>query len=74
MQDTTTIRLSRTTRDDLRRLADDDDVTLDQEITGLVRAERQRRIGRALAAAPPEADDDAWLDIGARTVAEHAGG
>ena len=68
MPDSTTVRVSRTTRDGLRRLANDDDVTLDEEITRLVRAERQRRIGLALSANEPDADARAWLDVGASTV------
>ncbi len=76
MPDSTTVRVSRRTRDDLRHLADDDDVTLDEEISRLVRAERQRRIGLALAADQPGADNDngSWLDIGPSTIRDHAGG
>ena len=74
MPDSTTVRISRRTRDHLRHLADADDVTLDEEITRLVRAERQRRIGRALADDGSVGDAAAWLELGASTVGEHAGG
>lgn len=74
MPDSTTVRVSRTTRDSLRLLADDDSVTLDEEISRLVRAERQRRIGHALATNESDADVDAWLDVGASTIGRHAGG
>jgi len=74
MQDSTTIRVSRGTRDNLRHLADDDKVTLDEEISRLVRAERQWRIGRALSESAPDTEDRAWLDTGASTVRHHAGG
>jgi len=74
MPDSTTVRVSRGTRDNLRHLADDDDVTLDEEITRLVRAERQRRIGRALSATELDAEEQVWLDVGASTIRDHAGG
>lgn len=47
-------------------------MTLDEEIQRLVRAERQRRIGLALATAPPSSDDEQWLALSARTVEENA--
>jgi len=69
----TSVRVATTTRDAVRALADDDGVTLDQEIARLARAERQRRMGRALAeATSPE--DDRWLEAVADTVSRHAGG
>jgi len=73
MRESTTVRLSRTTRDDLRHLADDDGVTLDDEINRLVRAERQRRIGQALSASEPDTEEQLWLGIGAETVRNNAG-
>ena len=74
MPDSTTVRVSRATRDNLRQLADDDNVTLDEEINRLVRCERQRRIGHALS--ENELDDDAraWLDVGVSTAGAGAGG
>jgi hypothetical protein len=73
MRDSTTIRVSVATRDALRDLADRDGVTLDEELARLARAERQRRIGLALAL-EPSADDRAWLEAGIVTVRDHAGG
>lgn len=66
---TTTVRISTRTRDGLKRLAERDGVTLDEAIARLVRAERQRRMGEALAAGLTD-DDEAWIDAGLRTVAE----
>lgn len=74
MQDSTTVRVSRSTRDHLRHLADDDDVTLDEEITRLVRAERQRRIGQGLSTNALDADDRSWLEVAADTIGDDAGG
>ena len=73
MRESTTIRLSRSTRDSLRHLADDDGVTLDDEIIRLVRAERQRRIGQALSASEPDTDEQPWMKMGAETVRNDAG-
>lgn len=74
MRESTTVRLSRSTRDNLRHLADDDGVTLDDEIIRLVRAERQRRIGQALSASEPDAGEQAWLEMGDEAVRNNAGG
>lgn len=74
VRESTTVRLSRSTRDDLRHLADDDGVTLDDEVIRLVRAERQRRIGQALSASEPDTEEQPWLGIGAETVRNNAGG
>lgn len=64
------MRVTTRTRDGLRRLADSDGVTLDEAIARLVRAERQRRLGEALAAAPLNDDDRAWIDAGLRAATE----
>jgi hypothetical protein len=74
MRDSTTVRVSRDTRNTLRDLADVDGVTLDEEIARLVRAERQRRIGRALAEHPPTDEEQAWLELGTATARDHASG
>lgn len=74
MQNSTTVRVTRNTRDDLRQLADDDGVTLDEEVNRLVRAERQRRIGQALATSRPDAEEASWLEVGADVVRTNAGG
>ena len=70
MRDTTTIRVSPGNRDALRRLAESDGVTLDEEIARLLRAERQRRIGTALSAVEPTDGDKAWLEVGIATIAD----
>ncbi len=74
MRETTTIRVSTDTRAGLRELAEHDGVTMDDEIARLVRAERQRRIGAALAASMHDRDDEQWLTMSARTVTDDAGG
>jgi hypothetical protein len=73
MRESTTVRLSRSTRDNLRHLADDDGVTLDDEIIRLVRAERQRRIGQALSASEPDTEAQPWIEISAEAVRNNAG-
>ncbi|GAC1531918.1 MAG: hypothetical protein NVS3B12_08710 [Acidimicrobiales bacterium] len=70
---TTTVRLSRSTRDNLRHLADDDGVTLDDEIIRLVRSERQRRIGQALSASELDTGEQSWIEIGGEAVRNDAG-
>lgn len=73
MRESTTVRLSKRTRDELRHLADDDGVTLDDEIVRLVRSERQRRIGRALSESEPGTEEQLWLGICAETARNNAG-
>lgn len=73
MRDSTTVRVTRETRDMLRGLAEHDGISMDEELSRLARAERQRRMGRALAAAAPDADDDAWIDAGLATARDDAG-
>jgi len=68
MQSTTTIRLGRSTQRSLRELADADGVTLDEEVQRLVRSERQRRMGEALASWEPDRVASDWFDVSARTV------
>jgi len=70
MQDSTTVRVSRVTRDGLRALADQDGLTLDDALARLIRSERQRRLGEALAASELPDSDAAWLDLGAQTVVD----
>jgi hypothetical protein len=72
VRESTTVRVSPGTRDGLRGLAQADDVTLDEEIARLVRAERQRRIGAALSSTDLSSDDEAWLRLGAGAVADDA--
>jgi len=73
MPESTSIRVAPSTRDAVRSLAEDDRVTLDEEIQRLTRAERQRRIGISLSTPiPPE--DERWLDASSDSVTNHAGG
>lgn len=74
MQRATTVRVTRETRDGLRVLAEGDGVTLDEEVNRLVRAERQRRIGHALAAVELDRDDESWLTVGASVIRNDAAG
>jgi hypothetical protein len=71
MQNSTTVRVSPGTRDALRELAVADGVSLDEETARLVRAERQRRIGAALARTELDDADRRWIALGTAEV--HAG-
>lgn len=70
MPETTTIKVSVSTRDALRQLADRDGLTLDAQLEKLIRRERRRIIGAQLASAPPDGDDVAVLDASASDVAD----
>lgn len=72
MRDSTTIRVSTATRDALRGLAESDGLTLDEELGRLARAERQRRMGVALAHEMSD-EDRAWIESGLSAVRDHAG-
>jgi hypothetical protein len=78
MRETTTIRVTPSTRSALRSLADFDGVTLDEELTRLTRAERQRRFGAALASSEADDNEQRWLNMSAVTIwderAGHASG
>jgi len=70
---TTTVRLSKDARDDLRHLAHSDGITLDEEVTRLVRAERQRRIGQVLATTRPDTEERTWIEMSADVIRDDAG-
>ena len=70
---TTTIKLSVSTADQLRERAKADGVTIEREIAKLLRLDLQRRMGESLASQALSEQEHDWLDLGARTVAEHAG-
>ncbi len=72
MRSSTTVRVSRTTHENLRHLAVHDGLTLDEEIKQLVRAERQRRIGQALSAVTLDEADQRWLEIGVKAASDDA--
>lgn len=73
MPTTTTIKLSVSTADQLRQRAKADGVTIEREIAKLLRLDLQRRMGDSLASQVLSDEDSDWLDLGARTVAKHAG-
>lgn len=73
MQYQTSVRVSTRTRDAVRRLADADDVTLDEEIARLARSERQRRMGLELSQVEPNDEDQAWIDAGLDAVNDAIG-
>lgn len=60
------MKVAKSTRDAVKRLADDDGSTIDAEVALLARRERQRRMGDDLANWEPDADESAWLELGAR--------
>jgi aldose 1-epimerase len=72
MQSSTSVRVCVGTRDAIRALAVADGVTLDEEISRLARAERQRRIGEALSVDRLDEHDRAWLDLGSHAVAHES--
>lgn len=61
MSDSTTIRVDRTTHEELRRLAERDQMTVTETVARAVRALRQDEMGRQLSAELSE-DEGAWLD------------
>lgn len=61
MADTTTIRVDRSTRDRLNRLARKRQVTMAQAASRAVRLLEQEQLGRELAQ-PLTAEEAAWLD------------
>jgi len=72
MRESTSVRVDRRTRDELRLLADADGVSLDEAVSRLVGAERQRRMGEALSQPITDAEQE-WLDVGLRTVTDASG-
>jgi hypothetical protein len=69
----TTIRVSKTVRDEIGALAATEHITLDEMLRRLARAERQRRMGAELAAYEPTRTDRAIIAVGLATVEQHAG-
>jgi len=61
--ETTTIRVDRSTRDHLNRLARERRITVAQAVSRAVRLLEQEQIGRDLAE-PLTIDETAWLDAG----------
>ncbi|MCB0973726.1 MAG: hypothetical protein KDB86_04095 [Actinobacteria bacterium] len=73
MSTTTTIKVSTRTRDDLRRLADRDGLTLDGQIAKLVRQEHRRIIGQQLASASLSPEESSVLNASVTDVANAIG-
>ena len=69
----TTIRVSKAVRDEIGALAAADNITLDEMLRHLARAERQRRIGAELAAHEPASTERAVIAVGLAAVEQHAG-
>lgn len=70
MPSSTTIKVSVSTRDALRRLADSEGLTLDAQLVRMIRAERRRSIGAELAGASLSDEDRIVLDGAASDVAD----
>ena len=68
----TTIRVSKTVRDEIGALAAAEHVTLDEMLRRLARAERQRRIGADLAAHEPTSAEQLLVAVGLSTAERHA--
>ncbi|MEE6282023.1 hypothetical protein [Georgenia sunbinii] len=64
MTETTTIRISRATRDELRELAERRQLTVAETVSRAVRLLRQDEIGRDLAV-PLTGEEVSWLDADA---------
>lgn len=64
MTDTTTIRISRVTHEELRRLADERQQTVADTVAAAIRLLQQDEIGRDLSA-PLTDDESEWLDADA---------
>ncbi len=69
----TSIRVDAATRDGLKRFASEDNTTIGEALAAILRRERQRRLGQALATYDLDATDVAWLDIGAEAVRDAVG-
>lgn len=61
MSETTTIRVDRSTHQELRRLSARDHTSISETVARAVRALRQDEMGRQLAAEPTD-DEHVWLD------------
>ncbi len=68
----TTIRVSKTVRDEIGALAAAEHITLDEMLRRLARAERQRRIGADLAAHEPTSAEHLIVAVGLSTAERHA--
>ena len=69
----TTIRVSKTVRDEIGALAAAEHITLDEMLRRLARAERQRRMGNELSAHEPADSERTIIAVGVDTADRHAG-
>lgn len=69
----TTVKVSTQTRDELRMVADREGLTLDAALRMLLRAERQRQMGRDLAQRPAVDQDQEWVSASSAAVARAIG-
>ncbi len=70
MAKSTTMKVSVSTRDALRQLAEREGLTLNTQLDQLVRRERRRAIGAQLASSPLDEDDIATLNASVSDVAD----
>lgn len=68
MQETTTVRVTRSTHQELRERAERDGLSVEAELRQLLRYDRQRRIADALASSAPSVDEELALRAGAAAV------
>lgn len=68
MQESTTMRLSRSTHQELRRRADLDGLSLEAELRQLLRYDRQRRMAASLADTGADTDDLIVVEAGRSAV------
>lgn len=69
----TTVKVSTQTRDELRAVAEREGITLELALRLLLRAERQRQMGRDLAERPVPDDDRSWVAASSAAVARAIG-
>jgi hypothetical protein len=67
------MKVSPATRDELKAIADREGITLEAALRKLLRAERQRQMGRDLAQRPTSVEDRAWVSGSNAAVARAIG-
>lgn len=68
MSETTTLRVARSTHQELRERANQDGLTMEAELKRLLRYDRQRRMAEAFAAHEPTTEDLAVVQGGMAAV------
>ena len=71
MSETTTLRVSRATHQELRERAHQDGLTMEAELKRMLRYDRQRRMAEAFAAGESSPDDQAIVRGGTAAVARN---